>query len=110
MIQPNNLQYFYEEKETSQRVFNYHYRINLVWKFMTYAAVVCGTYALWFTWKQNRDMWQVAANVVQKIEKSGGQTIKNSDGSIQILFDGKIVDTIDKDLSKINQIDAIIKQ
>lgn len=69
MIKPNNLQYFYEEKEESQRVFNYHYRINMIWKFTSYAAVVVASYAIWLTWKQKRDMWKYAANVVQTIER-----------------------------------------
>jgi len=32
MIDPNdNLQYFYEEQETSQRVYDNHHRVNFLW-------------------------------------------------------------------------------
>jgi hypothetical protein len=41
MLAPNNLEFFYEEKETSPRVFKYHRRLNLMWH-----AATIGLFAL----------------------------------------------------------------
>lgn len=44
MIQPNNLEYFYEEKETSQKVFEYHRRLNLMWYAASIGLVSLGVF------------------------------------------------------------------
>jgi hypothetical protein len=33
MIKPNNMEYFYEENEKSERVFEYHRKLNRIWSF-----------------------------------------------------------------------------
>ena len=64
MMKPNNLQYFYEEKETSERVFKYHRRLHLVWKYTSILAFFVTSYAISVSVKQNHDMWEAAAQIV----------------------------------------------
>ena len=47
MIKPNNIEYFYEEKEISDRVFNYHTYMNLMFKFTTYFAFSVAIWAVY---------------------------------------------------------------
>lgn len=47
-IRPDTMQYFYEEKEMSQRVFKMHKSMNLLFKYTTYLAAAVAVYGVWF--------------------------------------------------------------
>ena len=101
MVRPNTMEYFYEERETSERVFAYHRRIHLMWRFCTYTAVIVGIYAFYQAKKREKDMWEAAEQVVQRAESRGASAQTQSDGSIEISIDGKLVDVIPKSIAQL---------
>ena len=64
MLQPNNLEYFYEEKETSERVFDLHRKLHLLWKAATLFTIGFVIWAFERAHRQNKAMWNAAGNVV----------------------------------------------
>jgi len=73
LIKPDNLQYFYDQKEVSGRVFTMHYRMNLAWKLTSYLAAAVFVYACATTWKHNSDIWDYAGKVVQTQKREGAK-------------------------------------
>ena len=45
MIKPNNLEYFYDEKEDEQIVYDTHKRLNFIWLLVSSGSVVFGIWA-----------------------------------------------------------------
>ena len=94
----NNLEYFYEEQETSERVSSYHRRVNLAWKYCTYLAGVVLIYAFASAWKQKRDMYKAAAAIAEQPGIRGGESKLREDGSIAISIDGKLIEIIPRNI------------
>ena len=89
MIKPDTRQYFYDQKEVSGRVFKMHYWMNMAWKFTSYLAVVVFGYACVTTWRQNRDIWDHAARVVQPKQREGAKALIDQQGSLRVSIDGE---------------------
>jgi hypothetical protein len=83
-IKATNIDWFYEEKEKSQRVFRMHYGMNMAWKYLTYCSVSIAIWAIYTAQQQQKDMWNFAGKVVAPIERRGGETSKNEDGTIKV--------------------------
>ena len=95
MIRPNDLEYFYEEKETSEKVYQYHQRLNAMWRFATSFAVVFAAWAFYKAYEQQEEIWSAAgAVVIPKTSAKGGTTRVRDDGSVEVVVDGKVVDVI----------------
>lgn len=52
MIKSNNLEFFYEEKETSERVYQYHERLNAIWRVTSIFASFFAVYVFYSTYQQ----------------------------------------------------------
>lgn len=95
MIRPNNLEFFYEEKETSENVYLYHQRLNALWRLTTCFACVFAVWAFYATYRQKSEIWSAAgAVVVPKTTAKGAATRWNEDGSVEVALDGKVIDVI----------------
>lgn len=95
MIRPTNLEYFYEEKETSESVYLYHQRLNAAWRIATYLFAAGACWAMYKTYEQHRDIYEAAGTVVKpKTSAKGAATRAKDDGSIEVLVDGRVVDVI----------------
>ena len=94
MIKPNNLEYFYEEKETSERVDNYHRYLNILWQIAATSTAIFAVFAFVRHNKEQQEIWDTAEQVVSQVEKRGGRTGIRDDGSVVIEIDGKVVDVI----------------
>jgi hypothetical protein len=103
LIKPDNLQYFYDQKEVSSRVFNMHYYMNIAWKFTSYLAVIVFGYACVTTYKQNRDIWDHAARAVQPKKREGGKATLDEHGALKVSIDGEELET-----SKLSSVDQLL--
>lgn len=101
MLKPNNLQYFYEEKETSERVFAYHRRMHLLWRYTCVTMFFVSSYFLFIQLKQNHETWESAYTVVRNAEERGCKTVVQADKSVSIFIDGKLVEVIPPDINKL---------
>ena len=90
------MQYFYEQKETSERVFRWHHNMNLVWQYTTYAAFVVFIYAVYFHTSQNKEIWDSAKDLVARDKREGGKTQVKQDGSVDLIIEGKLIANIDQ--------------
>ena len=95
MIRSNNLEYFYEEKETSENVYRYHQRLNSLWRVTSWFALVFACWAFYKAYEQQQEIWDAAGKVViPKTREVGARTRRTQDGSIEVIVDGKLIDLI----------------
>jgi len=84
------MNYFYDQEEKSERINKYHYRMNMAWKFATYAAAFTFCYGCYFHYTQNRDIWTYAGEVVKHadvnpvLQKVEGEKIKITIDGLEI--------------------------
>ena len=109
MLKPNNLQYFYEEQETSEKVFTYHKRLHLLWRYTCFGMALVSSYFLFISLKQNHEIWESAFTVVRNAEERGYKTVLQADKSVQIFIDGKIVEVIPPDIQKLATVEYKLK-
>ena len=97
MLSPNNIELFYAEEETSERVWATDAFFNRI-HFLAVRALafgaVCG---LAFHIKQLHDARKYAREISGKVYKEGGEAILGKDNSVTILMDGQIQEIIQAD-------------
>lgn len=72
-----------------------------MWRYTSITAFFVASYAIWTQVKQEHDMWEAAAQIVQKAEKRGCESEIRSDGSIAISIDGILIDIIPENIQQV---------
>ena len=95
MLRSNNLEYFYEEKETSENVYRYHERLNSLWRVTSWFGLTLACWAFYKAYEQQGEIWDAAGKVVvPKTREAGARTRTTQDGSIEVFVDGQMIDVI----------------
>ena len=90
MFEPNQLDYFYSEEETSRHMYRIEDFLHKLYSVLKIAFVGFASVVAYRTLKQQKDMKEYAYQVATKIERTGGQAIINKDKSVSIVMDGKV--------------------
>ena len=109
LIQPNNIEFFYAEEETSERTYRIESFLERLYRTLLWAGLCFGSIAIFLHVRQHRAMHLYANEVSKKIEKEGGRAVVGEDDSVTIYMDGKVQEIIPKDDRRIvnNQVDSI---
>ena len=102
MFKRNQLDFFYGEEETSQRVWNTDRNLNWLYSFLKMVFLLGGSVILFRTVKQQTEMRVYADKVAKRVEGTGGRAIVNADKSVQIIMDGKVQEVIPSDDRRIS--------
>lgn len=94
VFKPHQLEYFYSEEETSQKMWALDKMLNQIYRFLMLVVGSCASIALYRHIKQQKEMREFARQVRLKIEKTGGTAVINSDQSVSIIMDGKVQATL----------------
>ena len=97
MIQPNNIEFFYAEEETSERMYRIESHLERVYRVLKWLFLSAGSIILILHLKQRREMYQYASDVSKMIEKEGGEAVIGEDDSVTIYMDGKVQEVIPKE-------------
>ena len=79
MFKRNQLDFFYGEEETSQRVWNTDRNLNWLYSFLKMVFLLGGSVILFRTVKQQTEMRVYADKVAKRVEGTGGRAIINAD-------------------------------
>jgi len=100
-IKPNPLEYFYEEKEISERVFDMHTTMHMVFR----VGLTCGfAVAVWaaYTWqKQQKEIWEYAGKVTERVHRGPRRAEVQEDGSVVVKVDGSTLEVIPSDFAEL---------
>ena len=94
MIQPNNIEFFYAEEETSERIWWFDNFMDKLYKVLSRSFAIGICVAVYLHFKQQYDMQKFAEKVSVRLEKHGGMAVVNNDNSVTILMDGKVQEVI----------------
>ena len=89
MIAPNNIDFFYAAEETSERIWRIDSRLNKIYVYILRILMAGGCIALFWHFKQRKDMREAAFNVSSKIEKEGARASLDKDGNVVVFMDCK---------------------
>lgn len=82
MFQPNQLEFFYGEEETNQKVWNLDRHLNRIYFLLKVCFALGSAIVVYRTAKQQYEMRKYADAISIRLQKEGGSVIINPDQSL----------------------------